>query len=160
MIMKRAVATVLCWAALAIAATAQTMLSKEERDFLTNYMRESQQKLFKEIGALSDAQMKFKPSANAWSVFEIGEHLAKGEDVIFNLVTNTMLKAPAQPELKGEKGPRIKDLAVVMYMTKTFLSMATASSFRLCRRAPVMVISCMQSSRHRRPASVLLCCER
>lgn len=42
MVMKRAVAAVLCWAALAIAATAQTTLSKEERDFLTNYLRESQ----------------------------------------------------------------------------------------------------------------------
>lgn len=126
MILKRAVdgcacglMLALCWAALALAAAAQTpdTITKEERDFLTNYMRESQQKLFKEISVLSDAQMKFKPSANAWSVFEIVEHLAKGEDVIFKLVTDTILKAPAQPELKGEKGPRIKDLAIVMYMT-------------------------------------------
>lgn len=131
MIFKRAVddcahglTLALCWAVLALATTlaiaAQTpakTLSKEERDFLTTYLRESQQKLFKEIAGLSDAQMKFKPATNAWSIFEIAEHLAKGEDVIFKLVTNTMLKAPAQPELKGEKGPRIKDLAIVMYMT-------------------------------------------
>lgn len=117
MSLKRVFGVVLCLAMLAIAATAQTTLTNEERGFLTQYLRESQQKLFKEIAGLSDAQMKFKPAANAWSIFEIAEHLAKGEDVIFNLVTNTMLKAPAQPELKGEKGPRIKDLAIVMYMT-------------------------------------------
>ncbi len=118
--MKRAVT--LCTLALALALsaladTAGSSLTKEERSYLAQYLRETREKFLQEIAGLSDAQMKFKPDAKSWSVFDIAEHLAKGEDVIYALVTERIMKSPAQPEWKGEKGPRIKDLAIVMYLT-------------------------------------------
>lgn len=118
--MKRAVTLCALLLALALNATANTAgssLTKEERTYLAQYLRETREKFLKELADLSDTQMKFKPDAKSWSVFDIAEHLAKGEDVIFSLVTERIMKSPAQPELKGEKGPRIKDLAVVMYLT-------------------------------------------
>ncbi len=118
--MKRAVTLCTLALALALSALADTAggsLTKEERSYLAQYLRETREKFLQEIAGLSDAQMKFKPGAESWSVFDIAEHLAKGEDVIYALVTERIMKSPAQPEWKGEKGPRIKDLAIVMYLT-------------------------------------------
>lgn len=92
-------------------------LSKAEREFLIQYMQQTKKKLLDEISGLSEAQMKFKPTPFTWSILEVAEHLALSEDVLYSLVTERVMKSPAQPQLKGENGPRIKDRAIVMFLT-------------------------------------------
>ncbi len=94
-----------------------TSLSKAERDYLTQYLRTTQKKFLDEIAGLSDAQLKFKPTPFAWSIAEVAQHLALAEDVIYNLVTQRVMKTPAQPQLKRDNAPPIKDRAVIMFMT-------------------------------------------
>lgn len=92
-------------------------LKKEERDSLVQYLQETRRKLWDEVAGLSEAQMKFKPGVNRWSIAEITEHLAIAENTVYSLVTEKIMKSPARPELKGEKGPRLKDVAIVMAIT-------------------------------------------
>ncbi len=92
-------------------------LSKAEREYLVEYMKQTKKKFLGEISGLSEAQMKFKPSPFRWSISEVAEHLALSEDVLYSLVTQRVMKSPAQPHLKGENGPRIKDRAIVMFLT-------------------------------------------
>src|SRR6266542_4367603 len=44
---------------------------------------------------LSDAQMKFKPAPDRWSVAETLEHIALAEDFLFGNITQNIMKAPA-----------------------------------------------------------------
>jgi hypothetical protein len=46
---------------------------------------------------LSDAQMKYKPAPERWSVAETLEHIAKAEDLLYKNVTEQIMKAPAGP---------------------------------------------------------------
>ena len=41
--------------------------------------------------------MKFKSAPDRWSVAETLEHIAKAEDLLFQLITDTVMKAPAGP---------------------------------------------------------------
>jgi len=92
-------------------------LSQEERTFAAKYLKETRQEFLDEISGLSEAQMRYKPNADTWSVAEIAEHIVIVEDRLFGLITEKILKAPAQPEFKGAKGPRVRDDAVIMAVT-------------------------------------------
>ncbi len=47
---------------------------------------------------LSEAQWNFKQVADRWSVAQVMEHIAASEDMLFGMVTEQVMKAPARPE--------------------------------------------------------------
>lgn len=109
-------------------------LTKEERDFASQYMRETRQQLLNAACGLSDAQMRYKARPERWSIAEIIEHLINAENAVFALVTQQVMKSPAPTELRalvkerimkspvpfdgeGTDGLIIKDQAVMLSTT-------------------------------------------
>jgi hypothetical protein len=97
--MRRATLFLAAALALAPVAAAQT-LTKEERDRAVKHLEATRKALLEATRGLSDEQWNFKPAPDRWSVAECAEHLAVSEDVIFQLVTERILKQPPSPEKK------------------------------------------------------------
>lgn len=71
-------------------------LTEEEREFTEDHLAETQQRLLTVTKGLSEAQLNFKPSPEAWSIAECVEHLAISEGMIGGMLTGA-LKTPADP---------------------------------------------------------------
>ena len=82
--------------------SAQAELSAQnDKDFLLNYYQETLDNLEKSISGLSDAQMHFTPSEDAWSVSQCVEHIILTENMIFGMIQGYMEQA-ANPEKRSE----------------------------------------------------------
>ncbi len=79
--------------AFAVAAAAAT-LTQGERDFAMSHLHASRKLFLNAVAGLSEAQWKFKPAPDRWSIAECAEHIALTEDAIFQLVTEKILKSP------------------------------------------------------------------
>lgn len=77
-------------------------LTKEERELAINDLQGTRKLFLESIAGLSEAQWNFKPAPDVWSVAEVAEHIAASEDTLFALVTERMMKSPAQPERRAE----------------------------------------------------------
>ncbi len=110
-----------------------TMLTKEDRDFGVQYLKETRQQLLDTVAGLSDAQMKFKAAPDKWSIAEIVEHLVNAENAVF-MVTQQLVKTPLQAELQtlvkervmkspvpvagpGTNGLLVKDQTIILTAT-------------------------------------------
>jgi DinB family protein len=96
---KRAVLSVLAISVLsvvpAMAADGGT-LNDAERAFLIEQMEMSKKAFLASISGIGDAQWKFKPAPNVWSVQECAEHIVLSETFLFG-VSQQVLKTPAVP---------------------------------------------------------------
>jgi hypothetical protein len=81
---------------------AATTLTNEERTRAIDYMKQTQKEFLDAINGVSDAQWKFKAAPDRWSIAEVAEHIAVTEDMIWKLVSEKMMKAPATPEKRVE----------------------------------------------------------
>jgi hypothetical protein len=86
----------LCCAVLFLATMAfgQT-LTQVDRDKGVAYLDQTRDGVVAAVKGLSDAQMKFKPAPDRWSVAETLEHIALAEDFLLQNVTEKIMKAPA-----------------------------------------------------------------
>jgi hypothetical protein len=78
----------------ATAAFSQT-LSQADRDKGVQYLEQTRDGVVASVKGLSEAQFKFKSAPDRWSVAETLEHIARSEDLIFQNVTEKVMKAPA-----------------------------------------------------------------
>jgi uncharacterized damage-inducible protein DinB len=84
-------------------STAQSStLTKTERDRAADYLKETQKEFLAAIKDVSDAQWKWKPAPDRWSIAEVAEHIAVAEDTIWKLVSEKIMKSPAAPEKRAE----------------------------------------------------------
>jgi uncharacterized damage-inducible protein DinB len=81
-------------ALLATAAFGQT-LSPADRDRGVQYLEKTRDGVVESVKGMSEAQLKFKPAPDRWSVAETLEHIALAEDFIFPNITDKIMKAPA-----------------------------------------------------------------
>jgi DinB superfamily len=88
------VALVLYGLLLVTTAFAQ-QLTQADRDKGLQYLQKTEDGVVAATKGLSDAQMKFKPAPDRWSVAETLEHIALAEDFIFQNVNDKIMKAPA-----------------------------------------------------------------
>lgn len=72
-----------------------------DKEYLLNYFRETEQNLQNSVVGLTEAQMTFKPSEEAWSISQCLEHIIRTEDMLFGMAKETMGK-PANPNRKNE----------------------------------------------------------
>jgi hypothetical protein len=79
--------------ALAGIASAQDITSSEREQAL-RYLDASRNGVVDAVKGLSEAQWKFKPAADRWSVAEVLEHLAVTEDLVHGILKD-LEKAPA-----------------------------------------------------------------
>jgi uncharacterized damage-inducible protein DinB len=87
------ICAVLC---IQIAAFGQT-LSEEDRAKGVAYLEKTREGVIDATKGLSEAQLKFKPAPDRWSVSECLEHIALAEDYIFGMVSTKVMTAPAGP---------------------------------------------------------------
>ncbi len=69
-------------------------MSAEERAKVKKYLAESEAELMKAIEKLSEAQWKFKPAPEKWSVGEVAEHIVLAEGLLFAMVEKAMADKP------------------------------------------------------------------
>lgn len=83
--------------------TRESSLTQQERDYASKFLKETQQGVFDSIKDLSEAQLKFKPAPDKWSVEECVKHIAISEQNLWQMVEGS-LKQP----VNGEKRSDIK----------------------------------------------------
>lgn len=95
-----AMAFVLCFTA---SAAAQN-ITPSEKDKGLHYLGKTRDGLVDAVKGLSDAQWKFKPAPDRWSVAEVVEHLALLEDLFANSLCAQLTNAPAgRPDMDATK---------------------------------------------------------
>lgn len=72
--------------------------TESDRELAVNQLKASREKFVNAVTGLSEAQLKFKPTPDRWSVAEVAEHITLAEDFLFNYANNGVLKTPATPE--------------------------------------------------------------
>jgi uncharacterized damage-inducible protein DinB len=81
--------------------TADKKITKKERDYAVNLLKDTEKAVFDEVKGLSDAQLKFKPGPDRWSVEECVKHIAISEQSLWFL-TDSILKQPAMPDKRSD----------------------------------------------------------
>lgn len=79
---------------LTVNLTAQTT---EERAKASAYLKKTETGVLDAVKGLSEAQLKFKPAPDRWSVSEVLEHIAAAEDMFMGLIKGQVMSAPARP---------------------------------------------------------------
>jgi uncharacterized damage-inducible protein DinB len=72
-------------------------LTQADRERGVKYLQQTRDGVVAATKGLSEAQMKFKPAPDRWSVAETLEHIALAEDFIFQNVAEKVMKAPPGP---------------------------------------------------------------
>ncbi len=70
-------------------------LTRADRENGVQYLEQTRDGVVEATKGLSEAQMKFKPAPDRWSVAETLEHIALAEDFLMQNVTEKIMKAPA-----------------------------------------------------------------
>lgn len=91
------VAMLFCALTLLTSAGLAQTLTPADREKGLNELQQTRDGVVAAIQGLSEAQMKFKPAPDRWSVAETLEHITLAEDFLFQNVTDKIMKAPAGP---------------------------------------------------------------
>lgn len=76
-------------------------LTNKERKTAANFLKKSEKNAVKLVSQLSEAQLKFKPSPDQWSVEECMMHIAASEKLLRGMVDDGV-KAAANPEKRAD----------------------------------------------------------
>lgn len=82
-------------------AVADGTLTKKERRFAKDHLKETRKELLKTVNGLSAAQLTFKPDSSRWSVEDCLKHIAMTEMGIWKMIQDG-LSQPANPEKRAE----------------------------------------------------------
>jgi len=94
--MKKAAALACAVLCLSFAALGQS-LTQADRDRGVKYLEQTRDAVVAATKGLSEAQWKFKPAPDRWSVAETLEHIALAEEYLFAHLKNDVMKAPPGP---------------------------------------------------------------
>lgn len=81
--------------------TSGDTISKKEKKFAAKFLKETKKQVEGAVKGLSDAQLKFKPAPDVWSVEECLKHIAMTEQALWSLA-DANLKQPPTPEKRSE----------------------------------------------------------
>ncbi len=84
-----------------VSFTTDTKLTDEERAFAIEEMSNSRDHLANVVEGLSEAQLNFKSTPEAWSIAECVEHITISENTIFGMMEGT-LKTDADPAKRAD----------------------------------------------------------
>lgn len=84
-------------------------LSKKERKYAAEHMKDSRADVLKSVKDLTEAQLNFRPGPDLWTIKECIYHIAISERNLWNLLEATM-KSPANPEKRSEIKLKDEDL--------------------------------------------------
>lgn len=101
-------------------------LTKKERKFASDHMKETKTDLQHVIKGLNEEQLNYKASPESWSVKECLYHIAISEKNIWSMLESAM-KAPANPEKRSEI--KMSDEQLIKTMVDRSFKVKTAESF-------------------------------
>ncbi len=84
-------------------------LDQGQRDFVLSSLHASRKAFLDSIAGLSEAQWKFKPGPDRWSIQEVAEHVILTEDAMFGMEQKTM----QSPAVEGRKADQAADQALL-----------------------------------------------
>ena len=87
----------------AVASLAVAPLTRGERDRAMSSLHATRKVFLDAVAGLSEAQWKFKPAPETWSIAECAEHVTLTEDSLFHFITGKIMKTPAAPDKNTEK---------------------------------------------------------
>lgn len=116
--MKRILTLVFLFAVTAL-SHAQT---QADRDRAVQYLEKTRQGVLDATKGLSPAQWNFKPAPDRWSVAEVSEHIAAAEDLLYGMIQEQAMKAPARPA--GEDVKAIDDFVLAAIPDRTHKAQA------------------------------------
>jgi hypothetical protein len=93
--------------------SADNTLTKKERKFAVDLLKDTHKALQKSIEGLTDEQLNFKASDSTWSVDGCVKHIAVSEKILFGAVEDA-LKKPANPEKRADI--KVTDEQLVNFM--------------------------------------------
>jgi hypothetical protein len=117
--MKRILAVFLLLTASAVLSSAQT---QADRDRAIQYLEKTRQGVLDSTKDLSPAQWAFKPAPDRWSVAEVMEHIAAAEDLLYGMIQEQAMKAPARAA--GEDVKAIDELVLTAIPDRTHKAQA------------------------------------
>lgn len=80
---------------------ADPSISKQERKYAAGFLKDSEKNAMKALGNLSEAQLKYKPAPDKWSIQECMMHIAASEKMLWTM-TDGLIKGPATPEKRAD----------------------------------------------------------
>jgi hypothetical protein len=87
-----------CWAFAADKTDKPAAGPKYDAKFGEKYLKDTEENFLDSFNHLSEAQLNFKSAPDRWSVMEVAEHVTKAEDMFNQMVTENVMKSPADPE--------------------------------------------------------------
>jgi hypothetical protein len=144
--MKRVSACLYTLILLATAAFSQS-LTQAERDKAQKYLEQTREGVIAATKGLSDAQMKFKPAPDRWSVAETLEHIELAEDFLFQNITNNIMKAPAPPA--GRDTAKLDEMILTLLPDRSTKRQAPGPLVPTGRSAPAETLDHFEKSRAR-----------
>src|ERR1044071_4131101 len=88
-------------------------MTAEERAKVTGWLADSRREFLAAIDGLSDAQWKWKPAPERWSVAEVAEHIVLAEASQFGNVQKALASAPT-PDWEKQTGSKTQLLEAVL----------------------------------------------
>jgi hypothetical protein len=76
-------------------------ISKKERKDAIKLLKDTEKGVKDQVNGLTEAQLKFKPAPDRWSVEECVKHIAKSEEMLWQM-TDSIIKAAANPDKRSE----------------------------------------------------------
>ncbi len=82
-------------------APVDNTVSKAERKDAASFLKETKKQVLHSVKGLSEAQLKFKPAADKWSVEECMMHIAASEKLLWSQVEKALAEK-ANPEKRAD----------------------------------------------------------
>ena len=95
------------------AFTLKAQITEDERAALVKQFEDTKANLLKDVNGLSDAQMKFKPAPDRWSVADCLEHIVLAEKGLFEMEQNAVKQA-ANPDKRKDIKVKDEDLTKML----------------------------------------------
>lgn len=108
-------------------------ISKKERKFAANYLKQTRDLLLKDVKNLSDTQLNFKTSPEKWSVAQCIEHIAIAESSLLAAIQKN-LELPADPSRRIEV--KVSDTTIIRVVTDRSHKSTTPEQLRPHEKFP------------------------
>lgn len=76
-------------------------ISKKERKDAVKLLKDTEKGVKDQVKGLTEAQLKFKPGPDRWSIEECVKHIAKSEEMLWQMM-DSVLKGAATPDKRSE----------------------------------------------------------
>ena len=103
-----------------------TTLSKKERKFAADHLKDTKSEVLRSVEGLSSSQLDFKQASDRWSVKECVYHITLAERNLWHMLESSM-STPANPEKRSEI--KVTDDQIIKMVEDRSTKVKTAEPF-------------------------------